>query len=81
LIPRSRDPRNKTANQRFEEGMMKKKYRITSSCPRCGCSGVSHLSEEEIKKKYGDVPNIELECHECMMVMDAHVEEETPSDE
>ena len=61
--------------------MMKKKYRITSSCPQCGCSGVSHLSEEEIKKRYGDVPNIELECHECMMVMDAKVEEETPSDE
>jgi hypothetical protein len=57
--------------------MSKKKYRITTSCPQCGCSGTSHLSEEELKKKYGDVPNIEMECHECMMVMDAEVEEET----
>jgi hypothetical protein len=29
-----------------------------------------------MKKRYGDVPNIELECHECMMVMEADVEEE-----
>jgi hypothetical protein len=37
---------------------------------------VSSLSEAEMKKRYGDVPNIELECHECMMVMEADVEEE-----
>ena len=55
---------------------MKKKYRIKTSCPQCGCSELSLLSEEELKKRYGDVPNIELECHECMMVMDAEVEEE-----
>jgi hypothetical protein len=29
-----------------------------------------------LKERYGDVPNIELECHECMMVMEADVEEE-----
>ncbi len=55
---------------------MSKKYRIKSSCPQCGCSGTTHLSEEELKKRYGDVPNIELECHECMMVMEADVEED-----
>lgn len=55
---------------------MIKNYRIKTSCPQCGCSGVSHLSEEEMKKRYGDVPNIELECHECMMVMEADVEED-----
>ena len=54
---------------------MKKKVRIETSCPQCGCSGVSHLSEEEIKERYGDIPNIELECHECMMVMDAKVKD------
>ncbi|MCG8634303.1 MAG: hypothetical protein MI863_10775 [Desulfobacterales bacterium] len=55
--------------------MSERKYRITTSCPQCGCSGTSHLSEKELKKRYGDVPNIELECHECMMVMEADVEE------
>ncbi len=56
---------------------MTKKYRIKTSCPQCGCSGVSHLSEGEIKKRYGDVPNIALECHECMMVMEAEVEKDS----
>lgn len=46
--------------------MTKKKYRIQTSCPQCGCSAVSDLSAEEIKEQYGDVPNIELECTECM---------------
>lgn len=59
---------------------MKKKYRIKTTCPKCGCSGLNHLTEEEIKKQYGDVPNIELECHECMMIMDAEVEEVTKPD-
>lgn len=56
--------------------MANKKYRIKTSCPQCGCSGATHLTEEELKEKYGDVPNIKMECHECMMVMDAEVEEE-----
>jgi len=60
---------------------MAKKYRIKTSCPQCGCSGTSHLSEEELKKRYGDVPNIELECHECMMLMEADVEEEDNGDD
>lgn len=60
--------------------MSKKKYRITTSCPQCGCSGTSHLSEEELKKRYGDVPNIEMECHECMMVMEADVQEDDGAD-
>jgi hypothetical protein len=59
---------------------VKKKYRIKSSCPQCGCTGLTTLSSEEIKKRYGDVPNIELECHECTMIMDTDVEEETNPD-
>jgi hypothetical protein len=59
---------------------MTKKYRIKTSCPQCGCSEVAHLSEAEMKKRYGDVPNIELDCHECMMLMDAEIEEDTGSD-
>ncbi|MBT7631996.1 MAG: hypothetical protein HN597_20195, partial [Desulfobacula sp.] len=34
---------------------MTKKYRIKTSCPQCGCSGVSHLSEDEIKKRIEDI--------------------------
>ncbi len=46
--------------------MKKKKYRIQTSCPQCGCSAVSNLTEEEIKERYGNVPNVEMECGECM---------------
>jgi uncharacterized Zn finger protein len=60
---------------------MGKKYRITTSCPQCGCGGEAEMSEEELKKKYGDVPNIQLECHECMMVMEADVKEDDGSRE
>jgi len=56
--------------------MANKKYRIKHSCPQCGCAGTSHLTEEQIKERYGDVPNIHLECHECLMVMETEVEEE-----
>ena len=47
--------------------MQKKKYTIQTSCPQCGCSAVSHLTPEEIKERFGDVPNVEMECHECMV--------------
>jgi ssDNA-binding Zn-finger/Zn-ribbon topoisomerase 1 len=30
--------------------MGKKKYRITTSCPQCGCGGEAEMSEEELKK-------------------------------
>ena len=32
------------------------------------------------QKKYGDVPNIELECHECMMKLEADVQEDDGPD-
>ena len=60
---------------------MGKKYRITTSCPQCGCGGEAEMSEEELKKRYGDVPNIELECQECLMIMEANVEEDKGKDE
>jgi hypothetical protein len=47
--------------------MSRKRYHIQSACPQCGCSFAQTLSKEEIKKRYGDVPNIELECGECML--------------
>ena len=43
-----------------------KKYRVQATCPQCGCSAVTHLSTEEIREKFGDVPNVEMECGECM---------------
>ncbi|MDY0131566.1 MAG: hypothetical protein RBR53_02750 [Desulforegulaceae bacterium] len=46
---------------------MGKKRKIQTSCPQCGCSNIAHLSEKDLKEKYGDVPNIELECHECLL--------------
>jgi len=47
--------------------MARKKYKIQTACPQCGCSSVTHLSSEEIRERYGDVPNVEVECHECML--------------
>jgi redox-regulated HSP33 family molecular chaperone len=46
--------------------MASKRYRIATSCPQCGCSAVSNLSAEEIRERYGDVPNVEMECSACM---------------
>lgn len=45
---------------------MAKNYELKTTCPQCGCSAVSHLSDEEMKERFGDVPNVELECSECM---------------
>ena len=44
-----------------------KRYHIKAACPQCGCSFAQVLSGEELKKKYGDMPNVELECGECML--------------
>jgi bacterioferritin-associated ferredoxin len=46
--------------------MAKKRYTVQTGCPQCGCSRSSVLSEEEMKKQYGHVPNFDLECGECM---------------
>ena len=45
--------------------MAKRKYRIKTACPQCGCSGVNNLSHEEMMERYGDLPNVEMECAEC----------------
>ena len=58
--------------------MPKKHYKIKTSCPQCGCSAVSHLSHEEMMEKYGNVPNIELECGECMSKYSAKMETACP---
>ncbi|MBT8338980.1 MAG: hypothetical protein HKP58_08945 [Desulfatitalea sp.] len=46
--------------------MTEKRYQIKTACPQCGCSFATHLSTEELKERYGEVPNIEMECGECM---------------
>ena len=47
--------------------MAKKKYTLKTACPQCGCSHLTVLTEAEMKARYGDLPNIELECGECML--------------
>ena len=47
--------------------MSEKRYKFQTSGPQCGCSAVSHLSAGEIKERFGDVPNVEMECGECML--------------
>jgi hypothetical protein len=58
--------------------MSHKRYHITSACPQCGCSFAQVLSKEEIKARYGDTPNIELECGECMLTFQAERETACP---
>ena len=43
----------------------KKKYRIQTGCPQCGCSNLTSMTEEEINKKFPDLPNATMECYEC----------------
>jgi uncharacterized protein with PIN domain len=58
--------------------MSAKKYQIKTTCPQCGCSAVSHLSAEEIEAKFGDTPNVLLECSECMKKYRASLPEACP---
>ena len=45
----------------------KKHYRMKMVCPQCGCSELTTMTPEEIREKYPDVENVELECGECML--------------
>jgi hypothetical protein len=58
--------------------MTKKRYRIQTTCPQCGCSGATALSEDEMQDRYGDVPNVEMSCHECMIQYHTPMEEACP---
>ena len=58
--------------------MSEKRYKIETSCPQCGCSAVSHLSTEEIKKKFGDVKNVDMDCQKCMMKYSTPMEKACP---
>ena len=58
--------------------MTKKRYQVTTACPQCGCSFATHLSAEELKERYGDVPNVEMDCGECMVHYTTSMEEACP---
>lgn len=58
--------------------MTKKRYQIKTACPQCGCSFATHLSAEELKERYGDVPNVEIECGECMQHYTTPMEKACP---
>jgi hypothetical protein len=47
--------------------MAKKRYQMKAACPQCGCTDTTTLTAEELKERYGDVPNIELECSACLL--------------
>ncbi|MFK5951658.1 MAG: hypothetical protein QM498_01275 [Desulfobacterium sp.] len=57
---------------------MGKKYALKTSCPQCGCSAVAHLSREELIEKFGDVPNVEMECGECVLKYETSMEDACP---
>ena len=57
---------------------MAKKYKLKTACPQCGCSYVSHLSNEEIRNKFGNVKNVEMECSECVLKYMTPIEKACP---
>jgi hypothetical protein len=67
-----------TLTQRGRYTMADKKYRIKAACPQCGCSFAQVLSKEEIQERYGDAPNVHLECGECMMQYDTDMQTACP---
>ena len=58
--------------------MKHRRYTIKTACPQCGCSSVTHLSAEEIKEKFGNVANVEMECQECMLKYTSDMETVCP---
>jgi hypothetical protein len=58
--------------------MSEKKYQLKTACPQCGCSAVSHLNKEELQKRFGDVPNVEMECSECMIKYSTEMKDACP---
>ncbi len=58
--------------------MAKKTYQVKTACPQCGCSAVSNLSEAEMRERFGDVPNVDLDCAECAARFTAKMEDVCP---
>ena len=58
--------------------MAKRRYTINTACPQCGCSRAQVLTEAEMEERYGDVPNFELECHECLEKFTSEMKDACP---
>ncbi|WP_462325652.1 hypothetical protein [Desulfoplanes sp.] len=58
--------------------MSEKKYRIKTACPQCGCSAAAVMTEEEIRERYGDVPNIHVTCDACRAEYEAKMSDACP---
>jgi hypothetical protein len=58
--------------------MAKKRYTIQTACPQCGCSRSQVMTEEEMKERYGHVPNFDVECGECMLKYTAEMKKACP---
>jgi len=58
--------------------MEKKRYTIKTACPQCGCTSLTVLSPEEIREKYGDVPNVDMECGACVLKYSTDMEKACP---
>lgn len=58
--------------------MAQKKFRIQTICPSCGCSSLNALSDEEIRERYGDLPNLDMECSECLLKYAADIKTACP---
>jgi uncharacterized Zn finger protein len=58
--------------------MVAKRYKIKAACPQCGCSFAQVLSKEEIQARYGDAPNVHLECGECMLQYETDMQTACP---
>ena len=58
--------------------MAKKRYTINTACPQCGCSRAQVLTDEEMQKEYGHLPNFEMECSECMKNFTAEMKTACP---
>ncbi|MEJ5358340.1 MAG: hypothetical protein WHT06_06655 [Desulfobacterales bacterium] len=56
----------------------KKRYTIKTACPQCGCTTATVMTAEELEKRYGHVPNFDLECGECLAQFSAPAAEACP---
>jgi hypothetical protein len=50
---------------------MAKKYTLKMTCPQCGCTDLTVLTEAQIKAKYGDDPKFRLSCGQCTLQYEA----------
>jgi len=66
------------SDRRKQMTKAQKKYQIKAACPQCGCSFAQVLTAEEIQKKYGDLPNVNLECGECMATYQEEMKKACP---